>query len=227
MLLHPAIAESCASAIDGVVFDPPARGGLAAAAMEGPDLLRRFAGLSDGRSEQGRDHPVAVVLTLCAAAVLAGMRSFTAIAGWVADVPADLLARLYRTPAPGFPSKTTLWRVLTGLDASAVDAAIGAWLVDQAQRAGASRESTQQPAQQTADTPTADTEGAAGALLAVAVDGKTLRGAVGPDGDQVHLLAAATHGDQLVLGQVEVGAKRTKSRCSPPCSTGSPRPASS
>jgi hypothetical protein len=53
-----------------------------------------------------------VVLTLCAAAVLAGMRSFTAIAGWVADVPTELLARLY-TPPCGPPSKTTLWRVLT------------------------------------------------------------------------------------------------------------------
>jgi hypothetical protein len=30
-----------------------------------------------------------VVLTLCAAAVLAGMGSFTTIAGWVADVPTD------------------------------------------------------------------------------------------------------------------------------------------
>jgi hypothetical protein len=87
--------------------------------VECPDLLRRFTGVSDGRSDQGRDHPVAVVLTLCAAAVLAGMRSFTAIAGWVADVPTDLLARLYRTPTPGCPSKTTLWRVLTGVDASA------------------------------------------------------------------------------------------------------------
>jgi hypothetical protein len=39
------------------------------------------------------------------------------------------------------------------------------------------------------------------------VDGKTLRGALDADGDQMHLMAAATHGDQLVLGQVEVGAK--------------------
>jgi hypothetical protein len=45
--------------------------------------------VSDGRCAQGRDHPVAVVLTLCAAAVLAGMGSFTTIAGWVADVPTD------------------------------------------------------------------------------------------------------------------------------------------
>jgi hypothetical protein len=47
------------------------------------DLRQRFAAVSDGCSDQGRDHPVAVVLTLCAAAVLAGMRSSTGIAGWV------------------------------------------------------------------------------------------------------------------------------------------------
>jgi hypothetical protein len=64
--------------------------------------------VSDGRSDQGRDHPVAVVLTLCAAAKLAGMRSFTAIAWWVADVPAGLLAGLYPTGEAIFPSKTTL-----------------------------------------------------------------------------------------------------------------------
>jgi predicted transposase YbfD/YdcC len=194
LLVHPAIAESCACAIDGVVSDPNVRGRLAAAAVEGPDLLGRFAGISDGRSDQGRDHPVAAVLTLCAAAVLAGMRSFTAIAGWVADVPAELLAWLYPTPTPEGPSKTTLWRVLTGVDAAAVDAAIGSWLAERTQ--GVDR----------AD----GADGVGGAdeeLLAIAVDGKTVRGAVAADGSQVHLMAAATHGDQLVLGQVEVGAK--------------------
>jgi predicted transposase YbfD/YdcC len=211
LLVHPAIAESCACAIDSVVSDPDVRGRLAAAAVEGPDLLGRFAGISDGRCDQGRDHPVAVVLTLCAAAVLAGMRSFTAIAGWVADVPAELLAVLY-PPMPrtlGGPSKTTLWRVLTGADAAAVDAAIGSWLAEQARQ----RHAEAPTAGRAPDTDTADrtdekpVEQIDGPLLAVAVDGKTVRGAVGADGAQVHLLAAATHGDQLVLGQVEVGAK--------------------
>ena len=182
--------------------DPEVQHRRADAAVGGPDLLARFAGVSDGRSDQGRDHPVAVVLTLCAAAVLAGMRSFTAIAGWVADVPAALLGDLYGAPAPGSPSKTTLWRVLTGVDAAAVDAVIGGWLAGQAQRAAPS------PADSTGllDAPDSTDEGDQ-ALLAVAVDGKTVRGAVDPDGAQTHLLAAATHGDQLVLGQVEVGAK--------------------
>jgi hypothetical protein len=189
LLVHPAIAESYATAIEGSRSGSAAGGELPAAALQGPDLLYRFAGVSDGRSEQGRDHPVAVVLTLCAAAVLAGMRSFTAIAGWVADVPAEVLARLYARPST-YPSKTTLWRVLTGADAAAVDAVVGAWLADHAglgEPAGAGGDDHR--------------------LVAVAVDGKTVRGAVDAEGEQVHLLAAATHQDTLVLGQVEVGAK--------------------
>lgn len=193
MRAHPAIAVSCASALAAQQTGSPPALDLPALALERPELLKRFATVSDGRSDQGRDHPVAVVLTLCAAAVLAGMRSFTAIAGWVADVPAEVLARLYTAPEVIFPSKTTLWRVLTGADPAAVDAAVGAWLAEQAAC--------------TTSAPETPTGAHAPGLVAVAVDGKTLRGAVDSEGNQTHLLAAATHSEQLVLGQVEVGAK--------------------
>ena len=53
LLVQPAIAASCASAIDGVVSDPDVAGRLAVAAVQGPELLRRFAGICDGRSDQG------------------------------------------------------------------------------------------------------------------------------------------------------------------------------
>jgi predicted transposase YbfD/YdcC len=193
LLVHPAIAESFSTAIAADTSGVEADSGLSATAVEGPDLLERFAVVSDGRSDQGRDHPVAVVLTLCAAAVLAGMRSFTAIAGWVADVPTELLVRLYGASDPRFPSKTTLWRVLTGVDTAAIDAVVGAWLGAQA---SAARHTTNLP------------DGPGGSeLRAVAVDGKTVRGAVDVAGNQTHLLAVATHSEQLVLGQVEVGAK--------------------
>ena len=194
--------------------DPDAGTGLAAVAVGGSDLRRQFAGVSDGRSDQGRDHPVGVVLTLCAAAVLAGSRSFTAIAGWVADVPAELRALLYGVPDPPWPSKTTLWRVLTGADAAAVDAAIGAWLLERAREAGTGPEHVPDAGAPADHVPDADqparpdhADDADRAPLVIAVDGKTLRGAVDDDGAQMHLMAAATHGDQLVLGQVEVGAK--------------------
>jgi hypothetical protein len=64
------------------------------------DLLKLFGSVSDGRSGQGRDHPVAAVLALAAAAVVAGMKGYTAIAGWVKDVPPPVLADLYLRPAP-------------------------------------------------------------------------------------------------------------------------------
>jgi hypothetical protein len=132
-----------------------------------------------------------VVLALCAAAVVAGMCSFTASAGWVVDVPAELLAQLYGQRAES-PSKATIWRVVTGADPAVVDAVIGAWLAQQS----AAQESA--AAEPTADSCT---------LVAMAVDGKTVRGATDSEGNRVHLLAAATHQDALVLGQVEVGAK--------------------
>ena len=92
------------------------------------DLLELFRLVSDGRPGQGRDHPVAAVLALAAAAVVAGMKGYTAIAGWVKDVPPPVLADLYMragaSPARP-PSKATIWRVLTGADAVVFDATVG------------------------------------------------------------------------------------------------------
>jgi predicted transposase YbfD/YdcC len=139
------------------------------------------------------------VLALAAAAVVAGSRSFTAIAGWVADVPAEVLADLYRRcgatrPGAGPPSKATIWRVVTGADAAALDAVTGAWLMERARAAGdlagTGRDGDD-------DVP----------LIPVRVDGKTVRGARNSDGSQVHLLAALAGRRGVVAGQVEVGAK--------------------
>jgi hypothetical protein len=97
------------------------------------DLLKLFTGVSDGRVRQGRDHPVAAVLALATAAVVAGMKGYTAITGWVADVPPAILTDLYlrsgAAPASS-PSKTTIWRVLTDADAEAFDVAVGTWLMN-------------------------------------------------------------------------------------------------
>jgi hypothetical protein len=124
------------------------------------------------------------------------MASFTAIAGWAADVPAELLVKLYGRPSDA-PSKATIWRVVTGADAAAVDAAIGAWLLaHSAARDSAARVTSVPETEQDAPEP-----------LAIMVDGKAVRGATDAEGNQTHLLAAATHDDALVLGQVEVGAK--------------------
>jgi DDE_Tnp_1-associated len=95
---------------------------------EGCDLLELLAGVPDGRTGQGRDHPVAAVLALAAAAVVAGMKGYTAISGWVADGPPPVLAGLYLRcgAAPDVPpSKTTIWRVMTDAGTEELDAAAG------------------------------------------------------------------------------------------------------
>ena len=180
-----------------------------AVAVSGPDigcdLLELLAQVPDGRPGQGRDHPVAVVLALAAAAVVAGMRSFTAIDGWAADVPADVLAELYerggaaRAPA-GPPSKATIWRVVTGADAPAADAVVGAWLMARA-ACGDDGGLSMPPAAGR------DLAGRQEPLVQVRVDGKTVRGAKGADGSQVHLLAALAGEPGVVAAQTEVGVK--------------------
>lgn len=159
------------------------------------DLLERFAAVGDGRSDVGRDHPAAVVLALAATAVVCGIRSFAAIAGHVADLPAVLVTPLYQragsSTATG-PSKTTIWRVLSGVDAAAVDAAVGGWL---------DRRPVADPVAED-DAP----------LVGIGVDGKAVRGARNPGGTAPHLLAAATH-DGLVLAQTDVGVKTNEITC--------------
>jgi DDE_Tnp_1-associated len=207
LLLHPAIAESGFAGLGAAASGSTVAEDLPAPARVCADVLQRFAVVSDGRRDQGRVHPVAVVLALCAAAVVAGMASFTAIAGWAGDVPAEFLVQLYgRRSAP--PSKATIWRVVTGADAAAVDAVIGAGLLahaaarDAAARDAAARDAaaggTSSRPRPNQDTPE---------LLAIMVDCKEVRGATDAEGNQTHLLAAATHVEALVLGQVEVGAK--------------------
>ena len=168
-------------------------------------LLELFGGVPgrvpDGRSGQGTDHPAAAVLALAAAAVVAGMKGYTAITGWVADVSAAVLADLYlragAIPA-GAPSKTTIWRVLTGADPEMFDAAVGAWLMNAAGFAA--------PVAGGAD----DRAPGRGALMQVRLDGKAIRGAKDADGNQIRLLAALVGPDaaaSVVAASAEDGKK--------------------
>jgi predicted transposase YbfD/YdcC len=166
------------------------------------DLLKLFGSVPDGRSGQGRDHPVAAVLALAAAAVVAGMRGYTAIAGWVKDVPPPVLAELYLRAGAGParpPSKATIWRVITDADAEVLDATVGSWLMSsllarpagQGSAAGAGADHLAE-------------------LMPVRLDGKTVRGARDAAGNQRHLLAALAGPaaqSSVVVAQAEVGVK--------------------
>ena len=182
------------------------------------DLFDHFTVLDDPRDQRWVQHPAAVVLTLCAAAVVAGMRSFTATAGWIADTPPRLLHRLYDRcgKPPLTPSKTTIWHVITRTDAAAADAAVGTWLAAQADiDITLDTPEPPQPEPEPARAkqcrcPAGTTGGQPDPLpprAVLAVDGKRVRGAIDADGNAPHLLAAATHEHALVLAQIDVQHK--------------------
>jgi hypothetical protein len=158
-----------------------------------PRLLAYLAGVPDPRAARGRRHPLVAILGLAAAAVLAGARSIAAIAEWAAGAPQPVRVALgARQPAPGHrsvPAEATIRRTLARLDPDTVAGAIGAWLADRDRHLDGDRG---RPAV---------------GRRAVAVDGKTLRGAHPPDGDgrPVHLLAAMDHQRRAVLAQRQVG----------------------
>jgi predicted transposase YbfD/YdcC len=159
---------------------------------EAPHLLAYLATVPDPRGIRGRRHPLVAILAVAAAAVLTGARSIAAIAEWASDAPPPVRAALgARQQAPGcfaVPAEATIRRTLARLDADALASAIGAWLADQ----------------QPLDPGPAV---GVGRRRAVAVDGKTVRGArtTAGDGRPVHLLAAMDHQRRAVLAQRQVG----------------------
>jgi predicted transposase YbfD/YdcC len=162
-----------------------------------PDLLARLSRLPDPRRRRGRRHPLPYVLAVAACAVLARAKSLTAIAEWAADASDRLLfccgAALRDPDRPcRAPSEATVRRVLQRIDGDAFDATIGGWLTARAAASRAAEQDKHPPSRPV--------------RAAVAVDGKSLRGAIRADGHRVHLISAL-RGDGIVLAQREVDAK--------------------
>jgi predicted transposase YbfD/YdcC len=160
---------------------------------EAPRLLAYLATIPDPRAASGRRHPLVAILAMAAAAVLAGARSIAAIAEWAADSPQPVRAALgARQQAPGHwsvPAEATIRRTLARLDPQLLAGVVGAWLADRPHLQDRDRGRT------------------ATRRRAIAVDGKTLRGAhpARPaDGRPPHLLAAMDHTTRQVLAQRQV-----------------------
>lgn len=151
-------------------------------------LLARLARVPDPRNRHGRRYPVQVLLGIAVAAVLSGARSYTEVGEFAAELSQEQLAALGCVKRPWeavyqAPKETALRRLLQRLDVEALDGLVGAWLAEQLPEEDAS---------------------------AVAVDGKSLRGAIGADRQRPHLLAALVHGHGAVVAQRRVAAKTSE-----------------
>src|SRR5262252_5954632 len=86
-------------------------------------LLPVLAAIPDPRARRGVRHRLAVIVSLAVCAVLAGARSFTAIAEWAADTDQGTRDALGVTGAVACES--TFRRTLQRLHADALDEAAG------------------------------------------------------------------------------------------------------
>jgi predicted transposase YbfD/YdcC len=155
-----------------------------------PDLRDVLGSVVDPRKRRGVRHSLGVVLTVVVCAVVAGARSFVAIAEWVADLP-DELAQTLDTDRRR-PSESAIRRLLGKMDADRFDSAMGGFV--------------QHLCVQVAPV---------GRRRVLAVDGKTVRGSrhTRSDGTEItgrHLLAVIDQHTRVVLGQLGVDGKTSE-----------------
>jgi predicted transposase YbfD/YdcC len=200
----PAVALSRAAA--RVVESGPDGEDLAAGAWQ------RLEALPDPRSPQGRIYPLACLVAVAVCAfTAAGNDRFTAVGQWIKRASQADLARLRAPwdPVAGryrAPDEKTIRVVLDRLDPRALTSALLG----------------PRPRRRHGGAPSASVRGyrarraaqqakalARDRLRAVAVDGKTSRGARRPDGTRVHLLGVAEHGGRL-LDHLEVDVKHNE-----------------
>ncbi|MFD6757478.1 ISAs1 family transposase [Micromonospora gifhornensis] len=145
-------------------------------------LPAALTNLPDPRARRGVRHRLTVVVTAAVCAVVAGYRSYTAIAEWIADVPTATVVALGIAPDRR-PSEAMIRRLLQALDPDLLTAAVSGWL--------STRTMSASPAPR----------------RAIAVDGKTLRGSRTCDTAAQHVLAACDQASGVVLASIDVDGK--------------------
>ena len=147
-------------------------------------LVQALSSVPDPRDARGRRHSLQSVLLLAVGAVLAGARSYAAIAQWARCAEQAVVV------CGPTPHATTFGRVLAAVDAVALQAVLTGWVLPRREAGSRRRAEVTRPRGED--------------RTALAVDGKTLRGARDPEGGQSKLVAVFDHTDGLVLSQTQV-----------------------
>jgi predicted transposase YbfD/YdcC len=147
--------------------------------------MEALSGFPDPRTAQGTRYPLVGLLAAAVCAVIAGATSFAAIADWLDDLDDRDRARLGFTGR--VPRASTIWRLMTRLEADLLATTLARWLAGRLKAPAAPRPKRHR--------------------IIIAVDGKTMRGVHRPDGTKVHLLSALDTSTGIVLAQVTVDTK--------------------
>jgi predicted transposase YbfD/YdcC len=167
--------------------DAATAAGVPARPLSSPEsigLLQALAAVPDPRRRRGRRHSLQAVLFLALSAVLAGARSYAAIADWAAVAEPEV--RVCADP----PHASTFRRLLSRLDPVALQAALTGWVLSRRDAAASQAKVAARPL--------------AEVRRVLAADGKTLRGARTADGAQVKVFGVYDHAHALVLTQSAV-----------------------
>jgi predicted transposase YbfD/YdcC len=189
--------------------DPPRKNMVELNVVEFGSLRRRLSRVTDPRKARGIRHGQVTILLAAFCALLSNHLSFAAVGEYAAALPQAALERLgarwhpvkkRRIP----PSESAIRRLIQGLDADELDAAVAAWVREQL-GIGALTDADLPRFDKTAH---AQTRPNSGGGLVVALDGKAVKGASKTKGGQkVYLFAALVHGSRAVIAQRGVDAK--------------------
>jgi predicted transposase YbfD/YdcC len=147
-------------------------------------LIEVFSDIPDFRQSRGKRHPLSAILGLACCAMLCGYRSYSAIAEWGRNYGTDIAHALGFTHHT--PCAATLHTIFRSIDREAFEAKVGTWAESLVATVPAAPEAPE---------------------IAIAVDGKTLRGSKKQGAPETHLLSVLAHEVGLTLTQQAVAAK--------------------
>jgi predicted transposase YbfD/YdcC len=146
-------------------------------------LIEVLAEMPDLRSRRGKRHSLSAMLAMACCAMLCGYRSYSALAEWGRNYGTGIAQALGFTH--NTPCAATLHTIFRQVDRDDLEARLGTW----------------------AESVVVSTPAASAGEVAVALDGKTLRGSQKQGAPGVHLLSALSHHVGLTLTQQAVDAK--------------------
>jgi predicted transposase YbfD/YdcC len=181
------------SSLIKTVSDQLAGVGVAAVDLDDGQVVALAAVLAlvpDRRSAGGRRYRLGFLLAAALTAVLAGATTISAVTRRTGSAEDGFLRQLGALGPHLRPAGTTFARAFAVLDGDDMDLICGSWLAGLLRR-----------------TEPAGPRAPGSRLPVAAADGKTVRGATGPDGTRPHLVALYRPDAGCVIGQVAVTAK--------------------